>query len=287
MATTRGSFPHPVLGGSDDVTSDVKVVNATIGPTHEDIEVTYTVETNDPDLWALIDGGDARHSLRWTCSATISTDEVVPDVVRRRPDSVTLRTWIDQQLVRGEISADIRVVAARPVDGFSWKNQHEDYGDATFDLQTGDTLVEAGTIVFDAKKLYDPLSPPVGSCFEFVAAPGQRKGISLNFDYDDVVKVQLPPAVHEGLAHMSARPDLQIGMVVLPALMGTLDFLRRVLDDPDAEDLSDRRWYTAIMDLVEDAGGIDESSLVLAQRILEHPLDRALLAGIPEDEEDE
>lgn len=287
MAGVRGSYPHPVLDHADDVASELEVINIAVVPTLDDVEVTYDIRSDDPDLWVLIEQGRARHSLRWTCTATIFTEEVTPEVVRRVPDGVTLRTSIDQQLVRGEVTAELRVVATDQLVGHRWTGQHADYADAQFDIESGDVLADCGQITFLPDKFFDPLRPPIGSCFRFTEKPAHKGGIDVAFDHDDVVNVVLPTDMFRDLGHLASRPELQIGLVVLPALMRTLEFIKDADADSAGEDLEGRRWYRAIMELVERNGSITDPTLELAQRILANPADRALKHAVAVEQEDD
>jgi len=284
MMANRGCYPHPVLDKSDDVTSDYEVINVLIDPSQQDIAIAYEVRTDDPDILSLIDSGKAIHSLRWHCSSTIATDEMNPSEYQRMPGGSKLRAWLDQQLVRGDVVADVRVIAVDAIKGHRWTNQHADYGGASFDLQPGDVLAEAGSFRFNAEKLYDPLDPPIGSCFRFIESARLRKGIKLAFDGNDTVDVQIPTQTFNDFKLLSHRPDLQIALVVLPALLETLDFIRT---SGKEEPLDDKAWYVAIDGLVRENGGWDTSLLELAQKILENPLDTTMRKGIASEEDDQ
>ena len=82
----------------------------------------------------------------------------------------------------------------------------------------------------------------------------------------------------ENLRYFSGWPDLQIATVVLPALMETLAFIK-ANEESGEEDLSSCRWFVAITNMVDRNGGLEKSPLELTQRILENPIDRALLTG--------
>ena len=276
---TRGSYPHPVLDASDDVASRFEITGATVEATQEDVEIRLQVVIDDPDLLDHINSGLARYSLRWTCGATISTGEIEPEIIRKHTDGVVQRIFIDQQFLRGEVDVELHVIAVKPISSFGWSRQNAEYGDAVFDIDTGDIVAFGGSFTFNAKKRYDPLSPPVGSCFKFIKDPNQRKGILINFDSDEEVIVRIPSSLMENLHHFSGWPDLQIATLVLPALMETLAFMK-ANNESREEDLSDFRWFVAISSMVEKNGGFDKRLLHLAQKILENPIDRALLTGI-------
>lgn len=280
---TRGSYPHPVLDASDDVGSDFEAVNFVVQPSHEDIRLVWEIRSDDPDLPGMLERGDVRHSIRWTCTATISTEECEPRIIGRTSNGLTLEAWIDQQRVRGAVDVELRVVAAGSIDGFAWANQHADYDGATFDISVGDVIADGGDVTFHATKLYDPLDPPVGSCFEFHENPEIRKGIRVDVSRDDVVVVEMGPASWQHFVSLVTSPTVQIGTVVLPALMETLAFIRQTETGTGTENLDDCAWYRTIRDLVDEHGGLDRPILELAQVILAHPLDATLEAVVAQE----
>jgi len=278
----RGSYPHPVVDTADDVSSHFKVINVLVDPSQQDIEITYEIRTDDPDLIRLLDSGSAIHSLRWRCSSTISTGEMRPTEYQRMSTGFKLKAWLDQQLVKGKVDADVRIIVAKELYNHQWTNQHADYGEASFDLQPGDVLADGGSFQFDAEKMYDPLNPPVGSFFKFVKSTSIHKRIKTTFDDNDSVNVQIPEKTFDHFNLFSHRPDLQISIVVLPALLETLNFIKF---NSTEEPLDDKAWYVEINKLVEARGGWDQSLLELAQKILENPIDTAICKGLITEEE--
>ena len=282
---SRGSYPHPVIDNADDVSSSFEVINVLVDTVSQDIEITYEIRTDDPDIRHLLETGHAVHSLHWRCSSTISTGEMKPVEVQRTQAGFKLRAWLDQQDVKGKVDAYVRIIVAKELKDHCWINQHPDYEGAKFDLQPGDVLADGGYIRFDASKLYDPLNPPVGSCFKFVSSK-QHKGIKVTFDGDDTVDVQIPEKTFDQFKLFSHRPDLQISLVVLPALLETLSFIKLNKLNGEDEPLDDRAWYVEIDKQVEARGGWDKSLLELAQKILENPIDTSIRTGLISEEED-
>lgn len=275
----RGSYPHPIIDNADDVDSTFDVRNVRLDYSQQDIEITYEIICDDPDLDRLLDEGLATHSLRWHCSATLSTGEMRPEVYRRSPPIYGLRAWIDQELVRGDVNVDVRVIASQAIQGHSWRRQHSDYAGASFDLEVGDMLADGGRFLFNVKKNYDPLDPPVGSCFRFVRSEDLRKRIDVAFDGDQMVDVMIPEKTFEDFRLMNHRPDMQISLVVLPALMETLYFMNMNRNSDD-EPLDDKIWFKTIEKLVGEHGGWNCTALELAQRILANPVDTVIHAGL-------
>jgi hypothetical protein len=281
----RGSYPHPVLGNADDVSTLFEVFLFHYAPSVDDIRITCQVRMTDPDVQKLLDNGSARLSFRWTCSPTISSGELTPARVARHADSEAYEGWLDQQDVRGKVRVDVQIIATEEIDHYRLSNQHEDYGDATFHILPGDVLAYAGPFEFSPDKLYDPLDPPVGSLYTFVGG-GRGRQVTVRFDDDEHILVVFDPDLLAGLAAMSSRVDLQIGLVVLPALMQTITFVKEN-SDPDGEDLTGRDWYEPICRLVSSNGGFEVQAFEVAQKILGNPLDNSLRHAFEVEEDDE
>lgn len=282
---TRGSYPHPVLDSSEDVASLIEVFHPTIGSSVDDIEIRFQIRMTDPGIQSLLDEGRARYSFRWTCSSTISSKELNAKPERTYADSIGYIGWIDQQDVRGMVRLEIRIIAATHIGQYSLDTQHPDYGDATFDLLPGDILADGGYFEFEPGKLYDPLSPPVGSCFAFMVDDSVKKGIRVRFHDDEKVLVAFPRKIFAGFGLLKEHPQLQISLVVLPALMETITFIRDNLNaESEGEDLTDRHWYAAIKHLVEDVASFEDSAFETAQKILGQPLEVALMTTLNDPE---
>ncbi|GAB3619914.1 hypothetical protein GCM10027417_11750 [Glutamicibacter endophyticus] len=277
MASIRGSYPHPVLDISDDVGSDFEVFNVTFAPSVDDVEISFQVRMTDPDIQRLLDSNHAQYSFRWKCSSTISSGTLQALPVQEYVDSTAYRGGIDQEDIRGTVRIEFKIIATSDISQYRLGRQHPDYCNTHFSLQTGDVLADAGFVEFEADKLYDPLSPPVGSCFRFVPNQQRTKGLSVRFDDNDQVVVVFPEKVMQGFALLKDTPELQISLVVLPALMQTINLIKNNLAAGDeGEDFSDRKWYATISDLVESVGSFEDSAFETAQKILGNQLDAAL-----------
>jgi hypothetical protein len=288
MATARGSFPHPVLDFTDDVDASFELFNASVTPTVDDVEVNFQVRMTDPQIQALIDSGAAKYNFRWKCSSTIDGGTLDGAVATPMADSTRYTAWLDQRRIRRIVRVEVTVIAVQEIPHYRLDSQHADYGGAAFLLEPGDVLADAGYFEFEPRKLFDPLNPPVGSCFRFVADESLRKGLRVEFHNDEHVIVAFPPACLAEFGSLAGRPELQISLVVLPALMETITFIRRNDEAGDSgEDLSDRLWATAIRDLVDKVGTMEDSPIILAQRILENPVDRALSVSLQATEDEQ
>jgi len=275
-----------VLGHADDVASVFEIPNFSVTPNVEDIEVKFRVRSDDADLAAMMEDGRAIHVARWSCAATLTSGDLDPAVIAVHADGKTYSGWLDQRLLRDKVRVDISVVAAQAMPTHQWTRQHSDYGDQTFSIRAGDMLADGYWFEFLADKMYDPMQPPLGSCFRIVPDPQQRRDLKLQFDNDEQVVIVMSPQMADGLQALGHRPDLQLSLVILPALMETLTFIERNDGDPQSEDLSGKAWYRIVKELVARQPTRASSSLEAAQRILEHPITAALVTPLfPEDED--
>ena len=103
----------------------------------------------------------------------------------------------------------------------------------------------------------------------------------------DVVTVKFRPDAFDGLREFQSRPDLQVAIVVMPALMATIEYVKNQKLSPEGDDLSDFLWAQSLETLISQSGvTIEDDTIVIAQRLLDWPIQRALTTGLIEEEDD-
>lgn len=268
----QGSFPHPVIGNVDDVASTFEIAHASVTPTTQDVELKFRIRMDDPDLTRMLDEAQAKLVFRWDCGSTLSRGTLEATPTARHMDGTTWVTSLDQQDIANTVSVEVLATAASDIEGYTLARQHPDYLGQSFSIQAGDILGTAGSFSFEADKLYDPLSPPIGSCFRFVEDATVRRGLRVTFNSDDQVTVAMSAELLTGLHSYGDFPEAQISLVVLPALMETLAFMRSN-EGSGAEDVTDKQWYRAVLDLANSVGSLQGDSILdLSQRILDYPI---------------
>lgn len=283
MASYSGSYPHPVLGNRDDVHSEIDIINARSQSDVDFITVEFDLVWTDPDLERLLAGGEARLLVWATCGQTFFSKEVQATELRAVANGSRYLILLDQQDVRGRVNLDFSIIAGTEMTGFSWQNQHEDYGDATFDILPGDVIATVGEIDIDAEKLYDPLAPPLGSCFKVVPDDKLKKKAQVDFFDSEQVVVSVPvdmAPVIQGQAGIVA-----VTTIVLPALIEAINFIGRSEADGDGGQYDDFLWYTTIKAMVNDRDLDWEKPFEAAQQLLQYPLDEFM--GSMEEENDD
>lgn len=269
MNTVKASFPYPILGHGDDIHSQWLVNDFTYTPTTEDVEVRFRYHCDDPDWKRLVDDGQVTVMACWECSATISSGVVARTNLIPHSDGATFIGTIDQRDVRDDVKVHVLVVASQDIPNLRWSRQHEDYGNASFSIRTGDVLSTDNEFDFDAKKLYDPANPPLNSCFRFIVDSDKASSRELVMDYGDSkqIIVRVPKRIFDALRMMGDKPTLQISLLVFPALIDAIAHMT----DKDTQDTS-CEWYRTLERMMHEYKVDLENPLRAAQKLLGYPL---------------
>lgn len=276
------SFPHPLLSSQlDDVASTFRVTRALRTSRVTSVEVEFDVELDDEDMLRLLENGAASIQARARSGAAFTFVSAEPRLLSkvgsRRRYVVTLK----QSSLRGIVTFEIVIVATTAIDGYRLSRQNPVFGDAAFTVRPGDILGVAYRTRFDAVKDYDPLNPPLDACFRIERHDTVKTGFELAFDDPTQIVIKIASPGFNAFKLQGGRPEIQIGAIMFPALIGALDFIRA-----SEEELDDSDWYQALANLVRkaDVEGLDPYRQ--AQIILEDPTVRLLegLATIGEEE---
>lgn len=274
MANVRGSYPHPVLDESDDVLSSFEIDgNPRVRSSLHSLEIDIPVILDDPDIHSYLEQGDLGIVVRWHCPATFEMDQVTPDVVQERGNRRLLRTQIDQGRVYGKVRIEVQLVALRSIPEYILSAQNPDYGDAWFNIRRGDLVGHAGEFYVSANKLYDPMRPPISSCFVFESDPDERQAGLRIHSMGEVIRVLMPGATHSRFSMQKNRPRVQTAMVLMPALMAALEELKQ---SRQAGEVLDYGWARSLSRLIDEQGIDHLDSFEQAQRLLDYPIDAAL-----------
>ncbi|WP_426705641.1 hypothetical protein [Corynebacterium auriscanis] len=276
MNTKNQSFPHPVMGNGDDVSSLLTIDNLRIGPTPVDTEIRFRITTDDRQLIDLVNKGDVEPVMFWHCRTTLTSEleKLVP--LKNRQNGWEYEVFIDQEKIRDEVGVSVEMIAARNLQNFHWSNQHPDYGSSTFDVRAGDYVALPGSFKFKAAKLFDAMNPPLSSFFDIIVDPKIRGHLEVDFDDDDQIRVRISEHVKEKLLHTGMPSSLKISLVVLPALIETLAFMEKQCNLEHGEDLTNRSWYVNLLNLLPHRSLTEDGPLKAAMHILREPYLEAL-----------
>lgn len=287
MNTQNQSFPHPVLGNGDDVSSSISISNISIGPTSLDTSIRFRVTTDDQQLIDFVNSGDIEPVFFWHCRSTLTSEIEKLHPVKKRQDGWQFEVLLDQEKIRGEVDVSVEMIATKELVDFQWTNQHPDYGSSTFQIRPGDYIALAGSFKFKAAKLFDAMNPPLSSFFDIIGDPQLTDPLEVDFDDDEQIRVRISTYVKEKMLHPGMGASLKISLVVLPALIETLGFIERQSLTEDGEDLTCRSWYQNLQNLLTYNKLSEVGPLKAALQLLKQPYMEALSTMDFEESEDE
>jgi len=270
------------LDNSDDISGDFRISSALVTPAPDFVDLQFDVRVENAEFEEMLDTGAAAIRARWKCSATFSSGALDLRVAPLDNGSLRCEAQLDQDDVDGRTDISLYIVAGRPLD-LDLASQHGDYGGATFAVARGAVLAHAGTFSFDARKSYDPMRPPLESCFRFLKKEGKKPFVDIDSSLDEHIDVYIPEAQYEQFTDQAAMPEVQVATVVLPALVQALvDCAAET--DPDVGG-----WKATLRSLCERHSVTGSDPLVQAQAILGDPIATGFnrLALLIQDEEGE
>lgn len=273
MARTRGSYPHPVLDDSDDVASVFRLLNPRMNSLVENMDLEFEVELTDEDLNGHLQAGTAELVMRWKCAETFGLGFLKPKLIQSLERSKRYMVSLPQENLDGRVEFQLQILAATDIPFYYLCRQNRDYADATFRVREGSVLGVGGIINVQARKLYDPMQPPLEACFVFQDAPNLPSGIELDFGSQEHVVVWIASESFQDFVALGGRPDFQVASVMVPALMGTLEYMKEVGENGLIEDTA---WHLSLSQRIKDLGAEDKSVLEQTQAILEDPVGRAI-----------
>lgn len=268
MRLSARSYPHPVLGNRDDVPGAAFQATLEMSADKQYIYITVDINCSCNTINTLLNGGRAAYVLHVECSNTLFRRAYE---FRERHHRIS----IGADYLNDAVEVNVFVVATESIVQYTLTEAHPDYADAVFDIQRGDILAVGEGQVFHVESRFDSLSR-IGSIMQINESPkdgdipmepdfnGDKIVIFLSkTDFADYKMLKL----HEGV-----RGPLTT-TIVLPVLVEAIHILKE-----ESDGINDtRRWIRALQRRIEALGLIRESSpIVLAQRILEFPIKRAL-----------
>lgn len=274
---SRYSFPFPVLGAGDDVTSEIGFSgDPRISYTTQDLELRFRLRTDDSDLRQLVSERAVAIKAKWSCTATMSSGYLDLSEVDVKHDGWKFITSLDQRLVRNSVDVEVLAVANRDFSNFRWRGTNEEFGPVSWQMRAGDVVAVFGSFRFNVEKQYDPLNPPLGSLLRIQIDNTQRESMLLNFNEDEYVVVTLSP---DAGSKMQFQDDsVKVSLLVMPALLQMVSDVKNDIENTDSDGVFDLAWKTTLWRLMESAGVTSEADTAfdVARRLLNDPLTKTL-----------
>jgi len=175
------SFPHPVMGISDDISGDISINPRIVsGLDNYDIYIEFFFDNYDIDL--LIQGYQAEFICEVTCSDTLYRKII------KSPKPI-IELCISRKEVKGRVDFTCLVVSRQFISNYSNAASHIDYRGFNFDIDPGEVLAYFGEFWFNADIRYEKLKA-VSSFMDIVE---NKESEYTNIDLKkNKIEVQLP-----------------------------------------------------------------------------------------------
>lgn len=184
------SFPHPVLGVANEVSSEIKRIekdDISINPNNHCYEVKVKYTFDDEVLKQMVQDGKAEFICEATCSNTLYRE-----IIRSEKSKITFE--IPRKRVKGKVEFVCLLVANENIESYSNANFHSDYNGFSFEIEQGDILAYFGDFSFNADIKYEKLKA-VSSFMEIV--PNEE----LTYTHVDLkkpkIEIQLPTETYK------------------------------------------------------------------------------------------
>jgi hypothetical protein len=268
MRLSARSYPHPVLGNRDDVPGVAFQATLEMTSDKQSIYIGADVACSCNILTSMLSAGDVSLVLHVECSNTLFRR-----AYEFRESSYRISIPADSLNDAVEVN-----VFMRAVKRIAYRNPeaHPDYGDAVFDVRRGDILAVAEGQVFHIESSFDSLSR-IGSIMQISESPKEGDIPMEPYFEGDKIVIFLSKgdfADYKLLKLQESVAGPLTTTIVLPVLVEALHLLMDESTDGIDETL---RWVRALTRRMESLGlGKERQALVLAQKILELPIKRAL-----------
>jgi len=261
-----------VVGNRDDVPGAAFQSTIEISADRENVYIEVTVACSSETVNSLISDGAAVIVLHVDCSNTLYR--------RAFPLSeFSQRIAISAENLNDTVETTVFVSAAKDIGSYRVANMHPDYGDATFVVTEGDILAIGESYIFEINAGFDSMQR-LGSIMQIDEAK-EEGDIPLRVDFNgDKILIFLSKSDFKDYKLLKNDEFLSGPLtctIVLPVLLEAIYVWKSEAED---ESISLRRWQRVLRHKVETLGlGNESDNLILAQRLLELPIKRALVSS--------
>lgn len=285
MNTKNRHFPYPILREySDDYINSYFKTEIKIKEDINSFIFEFNSELNDETITNLINKEKAEIVYQIECPQLFFRY-----IIKTR--SLEIEFAIDSKKLNGSVKVSSYIVAKDDIDDYTNINFHTDFEDSKFKLFRGNIIALGNQYKLIINKNLEKLSQN-DSIFLIVRDDSsERSAIKIDTD-NDKIKIILNNEDFKNYNILSKRIDLlpsMHAMIIYPALLQVLEKIRT----SNIQEYEDMKWFNVItyiinksdyeiLEYIEKYG-----TEVLAQKLLDFPINRALksLVSIGEDEE--
>jgi len=238
----------------------------------ENVYIDVSTKCSSSTINRLMSEAAAKNVLHIECSNTL---------FRRAyefPES-SKRVAIPAENLNDSVEVNVFVRATRNASGYSVDAAHSDYGESQFDISEGDILAVGEGYIFHIESSFDSLSR-IGSIMQIEESKEDGE-LPMRVDFNcDKILIILSKADFKDYKMLKGQEGVSSALtstIVLPVLVEALHFLRSGESGAEEDSL---RWMRALRSRISALELESESdNLILAQKLLELPLRRALTAS--------
>lgn len=271
MKTSNISFPHPVLGVSNDAIGEyTAALSVALGKEAVSLRVGHQLK--NPEYQELLSGRKARFCVEVHCPKTFFRKAYLSDAIDQE-------IAIEGSALRDRVEVEFFMTALEDIKRFSLNGWHPDYKGVPFDIRKGSLVAYGGKSSFMAETEW--IAAKSISSFLQVKKGKDADGPFEIMLTSDPVILFLSKNDYEKFAHLNqasgAAPIFHAG-IVLPAIVYALSAML----GPDKDQFENCKWYQALQTRRENDDELRKIDWTLdkvpqiAQTLLKGPVGRSL-----------
>ncbi len=238
----------------------------------ENVYIDVVTKCSSSTINQLMSEGAAKNILHIECSNTL---------FRRAHEfaETSKRVAIPAENLNDAVEVNVFVRATRDISGYLVDAAHSDYDAAKFEIREGDILAVGEGYIFHIESTFDSLSR-IGSIMQ-IEESIQDGEFPMRVDFNgDKILIVLSKADFKDYKLLKGQEGVSAALtttIVLPVLVEALHFWKTGEAGTEEDSL---RWMRALRSRISVLELESESdNLILAQKLLELPLRRALIAS--------
>ena len=268
MKRSPRSYPHPVVGNRDDVADAAFAAEYKVTTDSQNLYVEVSINCTSATVNELLASNGARFIAHVECSNTM---------YRRALEftETTKRIQIPADQLNDSVEVNVFACTIHPKSGYRPEKAHGDYADTVFDVRKGDVLAVANGFTFDVESQFDALAR-IGSIMQIEEAK-EDGDMAARVEFgSDKILIRLCKNEFTDYKLLRSQDIVSPALacaIVLPVLLEALTLV-------DGSDYDGYRWVKSIRRRLAALGlEKEQDRLVRAQKLLELPLRRALVAA--------
>lgn len=292
MKLTNKYFPYPIISNNhNDYSGSTFSCDIQVSRNINAVDFTFNMIIDDNKICSMLEDGKVEYVVHFEC-----TETAYRDIICSSQSSIT-KSILENKL-KGNLSICVLLVVKEDITDYTNDNFNSDYDGFSFDIKRGAIIGIGGEFDVPIHKDTEEFEK-IPSIFIIAKdSSAETDGMKIELS-GDKIKIFLNESDFGMYASYINSPEATkiVGCIlILPALIYTFDYIKRVSSDSDGDFVSSR-WYQAIefalkkkgLELNNDLLGRMES-YELAQKLLDLPIGRAFqsistLTTCVEDEE--